>query len=67
MAYFLPLRPFVLRTLGFLAPSSPEKSFHLSRNPLVHFRATQAAHSHACRVFIDGLGRLQTTLETHLA
>lgn len=67
MAYFLPFRPFVLRTLGFWVPSSLEKSFHLSRNPLVHFRATQAAHSHACRIFTDGFDRLETTLKMHLA
>lgn len=67
MAYFLPFRPFMLRTLGSLAPSSFGKSFHLPKNPLVHFRATQAAHSHACRTSIDGFDRLETTLEMHLA
>lgn len=51
MAYFLPFRPFVKRTLGFLVPDSPGKSFHLPCNPLVHFRATQAAFPHACCAF----------------
>jgi hypothetical protein len=51
MAYFLPFRPFMLRTLGFSAPNPPGKSFHFPGNPLVHFRATQAAFPHACRAF----------------
>jgi hypothetical protein len=51
MAYFHPFRPFVKRTLGFSVPDSPGKSFHLPCNPLMHFRATQAACPHACRAF----------------
>lgn len=51
MAYFHPFRPFVKRTLGHSVSDSPGKSFHLPCNPLVHFRATQAAFPHACRAF----------------
>jgi hypothetical protein len=53
--------PYVLlmiRTLGFSALGPLGKSFHFPSNPLVHFRATQAACPHACRAFTDGLGRL---------
>lgn len=41
MACFLPLRPFMFRTLGFSVLSSFGKSFHLPKNPLLHFRATE--------------------------
>jgi hypothetical protein len=58
MAYFHPLRPLVIRTVGFSGLGPPGKSFHFPRHPLVHFRATQAACPHACRAFTDGLGRL---------
>jgi len=41
MACFLPFRPFVFRTLGFSVHRFLGKSFHLPRNPLLHFRATE--------------------------